>query len=340
MSERRSFFANWGVKLLALLLAWGIWYVVREDLDEPRDLSLKVAIQVAEGAEMEAALHGASHVSVKLKGPRREVDLLASGMRPLIAHVRADDLAVDQNTGTRAFRAEDLVLPEPVRPGTVRIVEMDPDVVMVRLWRVARREVPLKPPEFPGTSELNVQVERRRWPQKAVVRGPAEELDSHLTLRTAVDREQLRRFVEAMGDAPRTTVTLPLTILDVTPGLLTVIEPKDLEVTADLVRNGEASVQVPLSILRAAEGPSRGLQVVDPQRSWFTAGDPPTITLEMRGNPLALATVTPQTVRAFLLESELAADATEGELRVHTSDLPSGVVLSREDLVLPVRAAR
>lgn len=335
MSEKRSLFANWGVKLLALLLAWGIWYVVREDLDEPRDFSLPVAVQVAQGASLEGSVHEPAYVSVKVKGPRREVDLLAGG-KPLVAPVRADDLAVDQNTGTKAFRADDLALPEPMRPGSIRILEMEPDVVLVRLWRVARREVPLAPPEFPGTAELNVQVERRRWPQKAVVRAPADQLDSLLVLRTAVDRDQLRRFVEAMGDAPRTTVTLPLTLLDA--GTLSVLEPKPLEVTADLVRDGEATIKVPLAILRDAAAAPRALRVVDPERPWFQAGEPPLVTLELRGNPVALAAVTPQTVRAFLLESDLPAGATEGELRVHTSDLPSGVALAREDLLLRVRA--
>src|SRR6185295_7812065 len=53
MSLRRSVFGNWGVKLLALLLAWGIWYVVREDLDEPRKVILHVVARAPAGGAVD-----------------------------------------------------------------------------------------------------------------------------------------------------------------------------------------------------------------------------------------------------------------------------------------------
>ena len=34
MTVLRSLFRNWGAKLLALTLAWGLWYAIREDLED------------------------------------------------------------------------------------------------------------------------------------------------------------------------------------------------------------------------------------------------------------------------------------------------------------------
>lgn len=338
MTAGESAFGSSGVKLLALLLAWGIWFVVREDLEEPAAMTT-VVVRAPPGSNVEGEIVGGGAVSVKLKGARRDIEMIVGAQRPLVANLRAEDLAPDQYTGSRDFHADDLAFPEPVRPGSVRIVEMEPETLAVRLWRVERREIQLAPPEFPGTDELNVQVERKRWPPKVVVRAPSQQLKDVLVLRTTVDREQLRRHVEAMGDAARTTVTLPLALVDVPPGVLTVIEPRSLEATADLVRNVETTVTVRLSVLRDVAAPARDLTIVDPRKPWFHAGDPPTITLALRGSPRAVASIPPGSVRAFLLESELAVGANAGELRVRVADLPPGV-LPRDELLVPVRTAR
>ena len=340
MSSGRSPFANLGVKLTALMLAWALWYVVREDLDEVREALLPVALQIAPGSNVDGELQQA-RVSVKLKGPRREVDLLINSGRPLLLQVRSEDLTIDQHTGTKAAPAEDLLFPDPIRPGTVRIVEMEPEKVTVRLWRVERRDVPMAPPEFLGIEDLGVQVERRRWPPKALIRAPVEQLGSLLVLKTAVDREQLRRMVEAMGDAARTTVTLPLTVTDTPTERMTIVDPHILEVTADLVRNAEVSIQVPLAIYRddvgsGGAGGGRLRVVPDTARTWLTAGDAPAVSIAFRGNPRALAALSAQSVRAFVLTSELPAGVNAGELPLHTSDLPTGVTLARDDIKIPV----
>jgi hypothetical protein len=340
MSPAPGRFAGFGVKALALLLAWGLWYAVREDLDETRDFELPIVVRPAPGSSVDGEPIRA-RVAGRVKGPRRELDLLIPSGKPLAIVTQNEHLTAEQFSGTRDFTTSELLLPEPIRPGTVRIVELDPDPVPVRLWRVERREVPLAPPEFPGADELGVQVERRRWPTKAVVRAPLEQLGSLLVLRTAVDREQLRRLVEAMGEAPRTTVTLPLTIVDTPTDRLAVVEPRSLEVTADLARNAEVDVTAELSIFSDANGTGPRLRIVaDDAHPWVLPGDRPRIVLTLRGTPRALGLVTPKSFRAFVVASEFPPVAERGELRVHISDLPSGVLLAKENLTVPVETVR
>jgi hypothetical protein len=340
MSPRESRFTGLGVKFLALLLAWGLWYAVREDLDETREFELPVVVRPAPGSNVDGEPLR-PRAAGRIKGPRRELDLLLPSGRPLAIVTRPEDLTVDQHSGTHEYTASDLVLPDTIRAGTVRILDIEPEVFPVRLWRVERREVPLAPPEFPGAEETGVQVERKRWPQKAVVRAPLDQLGGLLVLRTAVDRDRLRQLVEAMGDAPRTTVTLPLSIIETPTDRLSVVEPRALEVTADLVRNAEVEVTVDLEVFRDVEGSAPRLRVVaDAARPWIAAGDRPKITLTLRGTPRALAAVSPKSFRAFLVASELPSGAERGELRLHTSDLPSGVVLAKESVTVAVEAAR
>ncbi|MCE9635139.1 MAG: hypothetical protein K8T90_05470 [Planctomycetes bacterium] len=363
MSVERTFVGNAGVKLLALLLAWGLWFAVREDLDEVREARPRVVVIAAAGSGIEGESL-VPRVSVKLKGPRHELDLFENTDRALVLPVRADDLTADQHSGTKVFTAEDILVPEPIRPGTVRVIEVEPDPVQVRLWRVERRDVPLAPPEFPGIEDLGVQVERRRWPQKAVVRAPTDQLGGLLVLKTGVDRDQLRRFVEAMGDAPRTTVTLPLSVIDTPTERLTIAEPTRLEVTADLVRNAEITVTLRLDVFDAAPvggsgapgGASgtdsgafaRSVTVMDPQKPWFVAGDPPKVNLALRGNPRSLASLgsapaggaTALPVRVYVTTADLPAGASRGEVRVHASDLPPGVALANGDLTLTLEVSR
>lgn len=341
MNFLHAIFRNPVPKLLSLLLAWGLWYVIREDLEDTRDATLSVVVEAQNGCDLDGVVT-TPRVAVKLKGPRREVEEVASGVHALIAPLAAGDLGVDRHSGVREFRADDLRLPTPLRPGVVRIVEMDPEVVRVLVRRVESRTIPLAPPEFPGAAEAHVVVETKRRPSEVVVRGPVEHLRTILELRTSVGRDQLRRAAEAMGDAARTTVTLALTIDPAQRPFVTLLEPREIDVVVDLVRTQESEVNLPLAIYRDATPgtQTRRLVFTELNKAWLVSRDPPRIQLKVRGSPRSLANLRPETLRAFVLESELPADATFGDLRVHTSDLPPGVTLDRDDYTVSVEVAR
>lgn len=340
MTVLRSLFRNWGAKLLSLALAWGLWYAIREDLEDVRQATLAVEAQAPQGSDLDGVVLS-PRVAVTLKGPRREVDELASGAHPLLAPLSDGDLAVDQHSRIRDFRAEDLLPASPLRAGVVRIVEMEPKVVRVQVRRLESRTVPLAPPEFAGAADAHVVVELKRRPAEALVRGPVEQLRSVVELRTTVAREHLRRAVEAMGDAGRTTVTLPLTVDPTQKPFVTILEPRELDVTVDLVRVHEIEVQMPLSIYRergpeSPEGAARRLQFAEINRPCLVSRSPPRIVVKLRGSPRALSSVRPDALRAFVLEEELPPDATFGDLRIHLSDLPPGVTLDRDDYAVSV----
>ena len=340
MTAFRAFFRNWGAKLLSLVLAWGIWYAVREDLEDERQATVPVIAEAPPGSDLDGVVL-TSRVAVTIKGPRREVDEMASGSHPLVAPLTADDLASDELSKFRDFRAEDLHVASPLRPGVVRIVEMEPRLVRVQVRRLESRTVPLSPPDFPGANDVHVGVVIKRRSEEALVRGPVEHLRSILELKTAVARDAFRRAVESMGDSGHTTVTLPLTVDASQKSFVTLLEPREPEVTVDLVRLQDKEVEVPLSIFRdrgpgSADGPARRLQFAEINRPCLVSRHPPRVLFKLRGSPKSLAAVRAETLRAFVLEEELSPELAFGDLRVHMSDLPQGVTLDREDYFVSV----
>lgn len=338
MRPARDLFRDTGVKLLALILAWGLWYVVRADMDEARALTLPVELRPVPGCGIEGEAQR-SHVTVQLRGPRHDVELLMSGTRPLVVPIRATDLAADQMSGQREIGAEDFDLPEPISPGSVRIEEVRGEPLRVRLWRVESRSVPVRSPEFPGADDAGIQVERKSWPPKVLVRGPIDSLNALVWIDAHVDRETLRRAVLQMGDEPRMQVSLPLTLPDLEGGGFTLIEPRTVEVQAELVRSGGARLPVPIVLVEDAGTTARTLRLVAAERAYL-AGDPPRVILDLRGTPRAVASASAASVRAYVHVGELPADADHGELRIHVSGLPPGVALANENLTVPVEVVR
>lgn len=339
MTAGRLVTENWGLKLLALLLAWGIWFVLRGDLEERQDATVRVTLDLPPGIDGEPL---PASVAVRLHGHRRDLDAFLRGVPSMRVRVETADLAVDQTSATRVVEPRELVPLEPFGAHAVRVAEFaDRAGLRLRLWRVEARTIQLAQPLFPGIEDLPVRVERPSWPTQATVEGPVEELARILALRTTVDRDQLRQFAASAGDAPRTSVTLPLTIADVPSDRLRVLSPVPAKfaVTADLVRAASRTIEVPLLVL-AEGGPARPLRLEAPGRAWFLAGDPPRISLELRGSPRALESIVPEQVRAFVLASELAPGADAGDLRVHVADLPAGVAPALEDLRVSVRTQR
>lgn len=335
----RLLVAHPGLKLFSLVLAWGLWYAVREDLDETRTVTLRVEADPGSDAGVDGQVLTDS-VEVRIKGSRREVELLANGLRPLRAPIASGDLAVDQYSGTKAFRASELRFPAPVAANAVRIVEMEPQKVDVRVRRIQQRDLPLAPPIFPPAEETRVRIETRKLPERVWVRAPAEHLRTLIDVKTVVDREQLLGLISRMDDSVRTTATVQLHIDASQADLLELIEPRTLEAVIELVRVDEQTIVVPLVVLQPRGQDSVTMTVAAQNKPWVFVGPEPAVNLTLRGSRENLAAVDSRRIRAFLLATDLPPEGNLADIPVHVADLPQGVALDRTDYTVTVEFAR
>lgn len=349
MNLLRATVANPGLKLLSLLLAWGLWYVVREGLEDVVPANLRVAADAADPSVDGAGVDGVGvdgevlhpAVFVKLKGTQREIELVTRGDQPLAAPIAPSDLAADELAREKEFRAEDLVLPLP--GGRVRIVEMEPEVVRVRVRRIERREIALAPPAFPGAGEMRVQIQLRKSPDRVWVRAASEHLRSNLDLRTVVPRADLQRAVASMGDSAKVTATFQLQVDPAQAAIMQVLDPRELVCTAEIGRFDEEILTVPVAILSApGDGEGRRITVAEANHPWVFAGPPPQVKLVLRGSRAALDLALARPPRAFLLAAEVPSDGSArsatADVPLHVADLPPGVSLDREDATVLVRS--
>jgi hypothetical protein len=279
-------------------------------------------------------------VEVRIRGARREVELLANGLRPLMAPIASADLAVDQYSGTKSFGASDLRFPAPVAPNAVRIVQMDPQKVDVRVRRMQQRDLPLAPPVFPPPEETRVRIETRKLPERVWVRAAAEHLRTLIDVKTVVDREQLLGLIARMDDSVRTTATVQLRIDASQADLLELIEPRTLEAVVELVRVDEQTIVVPLVVLQPRGEVPVTMTVAQTNKPWVFVGPEPAVNLTLRGSRENLDAVDARRIRAFLLATDLPAEGNVADIPVHVADLPQGVALDRTDYVVTVEFAR
>src|SRR5919199_3332800 len=172
---RDLLFADWGLKLLALAITFGLWLAVTGQRAPSNARLRRVPLHFVLPPEMEIA-----------NEPREEVDLVLRGGRQALNSLRSQDVAVtyDASTfgpGERLVRLErdtvTLELPEGADSGDISIERIEPATLPLRLERRVEREVEVAPrlegklPE--GYELLGVDVR----PPRVRVRGPESHID-------------------------------------------------------------------------------------------------------------------------------------------------------------------
>lgn len=168
---REFIFEDWWLKLIALILALGLWFAVTEQRapSQIRLRGVKIGFTLPDETELSSA--GRDEVEVGLEGDRQGLDRI--NVRDLIASV---DLS-KYKPGERVIR----LLPENLKmnlPDGVRIKDVHPAQVSVRIEPRTTREVEVRarlegsPPE--GFSVVGVRV----TPEKVGVRGPQSRVEA------------------------------------------------------------------------------------------------------------------------------------------------------------------
>lgn len=135
---RRVFLEDWLLKLVALAITLALWLGVT-GLRTPTTVRLKnVALNPRVSSDMEIT-----------NSPIQEVDLVVTGDKRRIDRLNSHDLVVsvdltDIKPGDRVVQ----LLPENVNvelPSGIKLDEIQPNKIAIRLERVEEREVPVKP---------------------------------------------------------------------------------------------------------------------------------------------------------------------------------------------------
>jgi YbbR domain-containing protein len=263
---RALLFEDWGLKLIALIITLGLWYAVTAArapaTSRQRDVPLEFFLP--EGVEIS-------------NDPVDEVDAVLEGSQAKLSEINARDLVARVDVtqlglGDRVVRLTDRNVTMDLPTG-VRIVEIVPRSVTLRLEPVVEREVEVEA-RFegnlpPGFTVRGVQI----TPPTVRVRGP----ESHV-------RAAERAYTETVSlEGRRESIMLPQTAVDIPDRKVTPLS---------------ASVVVRVEI--AEEQAERRFTNV-PVRT-FEGGqpDPPTASLTLRGPRSLIESLRPEEVRLVL----------------------------------------
>jgi len=183
---RRVFLEDWGTKLVALGITVALWLGVT-GLQKPTSRRLNsVPLVLNFSSDMEAT-----------NSPLKEVDIVVTGDKTKTSRLRSEDLVVsidltDITAGERTIQ----LTPENINvdlPSGLKIDEIQPGKIAVRLEKVEEREVAVKP-EIEGSVAEGFEIYAQTVvPARVRVRGPesfVKSLDSISTEKISLDNHK------------------------------------------------------------------------------------------------------------------------------------------------------
>ena len=209
---RRVFLEDWGTKLVALGITAALWLGVT-GLQKPTSRRLNsVPLILNFSSDMEAT-----------NSPLKEVDIVVTGDKTKISRLRSEDLVVsidltDVTPGERTLQ----LTPENINvdlPSGLKIDEIQPGKIAVKLERVEEREIAVKP-EIEGNVADGFEIYAQTiLPTKVRVRGPesfVKSLDSISTEKISLDNRKEDFTERQVGlNVVNPKITLLDTIVDV-----------------------------------------------------------------------------------------------------------------------------
>lgn len=207
---------DWGLKLIALILAVGLWHyaIGEEGIEIQRTLPLTVEI---ENPHMSILKTSVDSVQVTLSVPRGLVSSIAS--EEFVArHIISADVTT---AGEYSFRLEgrDIQLPSPY----IRIMKIEPEVIQVTLDELIIKKLEVKA-NFSGDPAFGYKVSQEELqlnPNAVLLEGPKAQLDALSVVETQpVDLVgRIRSFRRTVS------VNLPFNVKPVSESLIDVFIP-------------------------------------------------------------------------------------------------------------------
>lgn len=327
----RAILSDFGLLGLAVVFGWTIWYTVREDLNETQRTAVQVVIEAESGLEVTPRTQT---VHIEFQGARRAIDALRATQTPrIVRHLTLADLPPGADETRRDFGKDDFDFKQSLGAGALAVLDMDPPVISVKVFRVDVQEKTVAPPEFQGAADLGLKHVLQGYTNTAKVRGAVSVLSTFREIRTIVSRDQLQGFADSLRDSPKTLARLVLEVHPSQKDLFTLVEPQQLSARVELSRVAEQEILVPIRLFTDAgtkTRASRRLQFAELNKPHFVAGDPPKVRVLVTGVPSALSALATSKLHAYALESDLPADQRNGEVPVHVADMPPGIALTQD----------
>ncbi len=167
---------NQGLKLVSLLLAFFLWFSINVS-ERDAEGSLEVPIRtIHPPAGYLVTNQPSKAVTVKVRGPRTildGVDERRVGFALDLANAAPGEVRVELNG--------DMI--RPALPRRLNIVGIEPQRVKLRLERLVRRTLPVRP-ELAGLPPLGYTAEASVTPGEVEVRGPASKVEDLKEIKT------------------------------------------------------------------------------------------------------------------------------------------------------------
>jgi diadenylate cyclase len=159
---------NFGLKILSLLLAAGLWVLISRD-EEPAEVALRAPIVFQHvPSELEISSESIPEAQIRLRGPERVVRQLQA------SEVHAEIDLADAKAGDRTY---DLTSQQVRHPRDVTVVQVLPSQVHLAFDTPSSREVEIHPRvtgNFPEGEQI-VKVETD--PARVTITGPRHHVD-------------------------------------------------------------------------------------------------------------------------------------------------------------------
>ncbi len=165
---KRYVLHNFGLKILSLLLAAGLWVLISRD-EEPAEVALRAPIVFQHvPSELEISSESIPEAQIRLRGPERVVRQLQA------SEVHAEIDLADAKAGDRTY---DLTSQQVRHPRDVTVVQVLPSQVHLAFDTPSSREVEIHPRvtgNFPEGEQI-VKVETD--PPRVTITGPRHHVD-------------------------------------------------------------------------------------------------------------------------------------------------------------------
>jgi len=212
-----SWISNLGLKLLALFLAFVVWFVVsaprRESVSE-RAFAAPLSL-VGMPRELVITTQVPDTVNVRLRGRSSDLRALSSQNLEVTLDLR----------WVQAGEAQVTLRPQAINvPPNVEVISVDPNRVLFRVEQLRQRAVPIRPFLVGQPPGGFVSGDPTMLPEQALVSGPASQVRNVtevateriiMTGRTAT----FTQSVAVVSDSPLVRVIEPLTTLVTVPVL-------------------------------------------------------------------------------------------------------------------------
>lgn len=153
---------NFVLKILSLLLATGLWWVISRD-ERPAEIAVHAPIELRDvPAELEISSESIPEAQIRVRGPERVIRHLQS------SDVQAELELASAKPGERTF---DLTSQQVRHPRDLIVVQVVPSQVHLAFDTRLTREVQIRPRVAEGYSLVQVE------PEKITISGPRQHVE-------------------------------------------------------------------------------------------------------------------------------------------------------------------